>query len=214
MKLLEAKFYHVVYCIMAFASIHEQGYNTEHTNAMNKEIILDIGIGGGGTYIDKDTPNVLRIGLDTDRWAMWLAQQEHRVLCLRPDIHSNDTRLPFASKSAASVDIIFPLGELLVAMTNNSNFWQEVKRITKHQISIFVDTNYMGAQQAQEGVIIDHPDRLIGQKLQKNKFKVTEYRELHYDEVASLGTQCATSLAGFMQTIRRQKVYKIVATVK
>ena len=182
---------------------------------MAKEIILDIGIGSGGTYIEKDPPNVLRIGLDKDKWAMWLAKENYNIPCFLPNINSTSTHLPFTDKSITSVEIILPQNSLLLAMTNaQSNFWKEVKRITKRHVSIVVDTGPGGSQGVEDNkkeTIIQDPDELIVQNLQTAGFTVKEFSRLAPDQLADFGTVCSVPLAGYLQAVFPSKAYKIVA---
>jgi hypothetical protein len=87
---------------------------------MIKEHILDIGIGAGGSYILKNTaPYEQRIGIDIDRWTM-------------PNLHTNypevfpvlatSEHIPFRVNTFSRIEIILPLGELMVPGLQNDHF--------------------------------------------------------------------------------------------
>ena len=187
---------------------------------MAGEKTLDIGIGAGGTYITQDARHkILRIGLDLNPISLEIARQKYALPLVNADAAVNKTiHLPFKNKSFSKVEIILPHDELLIALTDqNSDFWQEIKRITKKEVSIILDTDYFGRQGVStngKSIVLDHPDKLIADNLRANGFSVSEFREMTSQEVKLLGTQFTKSTASWMQEMVRQKVYKIVASIK
>jgi ubiquinone/menaquinone biosynthesis C-methylase UbiE len=183
---------------------------------MNKETVLDIGIGEGGKYISQDSShNILRIGLDLDPYGLELARQK----ILTPLVKADATMcLPFKDKSFSRVEIIFPFDELLVALTDKqSNLCTEIQRITKNEVLIILDTDYFwrqGVYNNGKAITLDYPHELIADNLKTSGLLISEFDEMTIDEVQSLGTDFSESISQWMQLPLRHKAYKITASVK
>lgn len=87
---------------------------------MSKELVLDIGIGSGGSYIRENTgPNEQRIGVDIEKWKMSGLKEKH------PDVVSvvaNAEHLPFESDTFSRIEIVLPFGELMLPGLQNDHF--------------------------------------------------------------------------------------------
>ena len=168
----------------------------------------------GGTYITQDASHkTLRIGLDLDRYSLNRTREKYSL----PSVEADATvRLPFKDKSFTKVEIIFPLDELLIALTDQNNgLLREIKRITKKEVSIILDTDYFwrqGVYSNGKPIIVDHPHELIANNLKTNGLPIKEFREMTTDEVQALGTDISEGVSDWMQEMIRHKAWKIVAS--
>lgn len=100
------------------------------------KMILDIGTAFGGKYIQRDRLEDTRIAVDIVGSPLSIARMEYGVQACVGDGRS----LPFQNESFDQVEIYFPDGTLLYALTYGDG-WKELVRVTKPggQIKLIID---------------------------------------------------------------------------
>lgn len=168
---------------------------------MNKELVLDVGIGRGGRYIQNDrTP---RIGLDNHFDGLRNVQSRRSLLLIESDI---EAILPFKAGTFTHVDILFPQDELLWwLIQDESLIWHELHRVTKKgsEISLVIDAPFMGTRGIEfhgQTIKIYTPHLSMATGLRQAGFKQPKLREMSLREVKSLGTAYSPYAAHQMET--------------
>ena len=86
---------------------------------MRNELILDIGIGPGGKYINKSSNNALRIGVDLSiNRLLMLGDHYPDVL----PVNAKADKLPFADSTFSKIEMVLPDGELAFAGLQHNHF--------------------------------------------------------------------------------------------
>jgi hypothetical protein len=75
---------------------------------MHKERILDLGIGSGGEYINKNSAR--RVGIDLEKWKLQDLRTNYDSVL---PVLSEAQRLPFKNNSFTGIETILPFGSLL-----------------------------------------------------------------------------------------------------
>lgn len=91
-----------------------------------KELILDLGIGKGGEYINPDSPETVRIGVDINHQQLQTAQTDHSFHAVNCDFSEG---LPFPDDSFNRFQIIFPDGAVTESLIEDEKAWQEIQRV-------------------------------------------------------------------------------------
>lgn len=152
---------------------------------MNKECVLDIGIGTGGSYIQNDyLHDIQRVGIDTD---------ELKLKALRhiyPEVVSIKTDalcLPFKNNSFSKIDIILPAGTLISYLQTDS----KIKNEHSAQVDqdIYQEFSRVLKPKSELLILIDHllhPNIIL--KSAKKYFTKQEAKILPIAEFEKLGT--------------------------
>lgn len=91
------------------------------------KIILDLGIGQGGNYLQRDPTNVLRVGIDTQIHRSLLYKK--RVLTALEIIKASADQIPLRDSVADEIQIYFPYQRLLMPGLQ----WPEIPEITWYE---------------------------------------------------------------------------------
>lgn len=184
---------------------------------MAGEKTLDIGIGTGGSYITKDSPSTLRVGLDIYHSALRLAKRKYPISLVNADAAiTQNIRLPFKNGAFKNVEIILPQDDLLFAMTNpKGNFWTEIKRVTSSKVEVVVNTNIFGFESigGKNMTTLQDPDDMIAKNLERSGFTIREYEKLSPSELLAYDTQNSSMLIQDMQSLG-SNVFRIIAKKK
>lgn len=175
-----------------------------------------MGIGGGGTYIAKDSRRMVRIGLDIDPYGGFLrgARNNYGVLPVQADA-SGERLLPFESNSFKHIEAVFPHDDLLNGLCFSDTLWRDLKRVLKKRgdLAIVVDVPWVGTQgvhvKGQPKLITDPQTKILNMS-QLHGF-ASEISELEVGETEKYGTVFATSIAQFQKSSPPAHVYKIMA---
>lgn len=187
--------------------------------AMVQERILDIGIGMGGKYIERDTPGVLRVGFDNDDCSQRLLVDDHpRVTrCLGTAETTKENGLPFATQAFKKIEIYFPINELLWALSSSdSGLWLEMKRILKSggQIHLVMDESCFHQQGIfvhDKPTVLDYPYYKVFDVAKDAGFKVNS-QQPSSDELREIGTQFSQLMAAELEGWGfRPRVYSLTA---
>lgn len=158
---------------------------------MAKEVVLDIGIGEGGTYLDVVQDNdELHIGLDTTLWTMRVLTEVYQQV---PPVQATAANLPFPNQTIDRITVMLPSGNLAVpglqayheayvandSQRNGSHlaqgFYPELSRVLKKDGTITIVGDYW----------VD-PDAIRNQA--DMYFTPVQIRRLSPDEFMAYGT--------------------------
>jgi len=165
---------------------------------MERQHILDIGIGEGGKYITTDRTSVIRLGFDKDKRAIKCSQKNFGIEAVIGDAEvTRDRGLPFVDNAFGQIDILFPHEELLYALAVRGHpLWEELHRILVDQgkINVVVDSpagcfqiiTYRGEQ-----LEIPDPEINIFLRAQESGFEVKS-RLLNDEDLLVLGSDYST----------------------
>ena len=163
--------------------------------------VLDIGAGGCGDYVKKDSPETLRVGLDQEHPISKAERQRYGVSRVTADA-SGEVYLPFKQNSFQHIDIILPFGTLLFGLCSSDFLWEEMHRVLRPEGSIkiinespiFVD-NDLGNR-----VQLDYIHEYMYDKAKENGFITTMERLKNPIEVLKeYGTETAEGLIDILK---------------
>jgi hypothetical protein len=103
--------------------------------------ILEIGIGRGGSYIQNDPAETLRIGIDRKFTVCSMVHREWRNVqpVLSTLFYEGKPKLPFASESVDQIEFRFPHDDILYWLTTeNTEFWVTMRRVLKPQGNVTI----------------------------------------------------------------------------
>ncbi len=155
--------------------------------------ILDVGIGFGGSYIQRDSPSVLRVGMDLERGSINQTSRFFDIPCVRANaaVESGEY-FPFADGSFDRAQFIFPHGTLLRALTSEIDIWSELNRILKPSGKVEVvleapdsgiQLNVIGGQES----LIYEPEERVQSMAQLANF-TADIDILEKDDIIEYGT--------------------------
>jgi len=125
-----------------------------------KPMVLDIGIGKGGSYVER-TPEMIRIGLDKRDRNLRTCMDLYPVYGVAANASPEKGVLPFADKTFTHVDILFPHQSLFYSMCYSLAFWEEIKRVLIDSGSIRAVFDTRNDKRFIQKTPIEHPDKLL-----------------------------------------------------
>lgn len=107
---------------------------------MTREIILDIGIGEGGCYINRDPVGVLRIGIDSNEYLLKIAKEQFRDITIC--VADATKGIPVQENTVDKIQVLFPTEYLLDSLMKEKEIWEEFKRVLKTNGQIEITTEF------------------------------------------------------------------------
>lgn len=152
------------------------------------ERILDLGIGAGGRYILKDTPDTKRVCVDKSQYGLSGCVRDYGIDTVLLDLRSTGHQLPFRDDVFTSADIILPQDDLRVALASNWDLWPELKRVVKKNGSVEIITDVPENGEVYEGIFrISNPHLRFARYAEASGF-VVQMSKIDRSETAELGT--------------------------
>lgn len=177
---------------------------------MAKEFILDIGIGEGGDYQDRDGEEVIRIGLNKEMQLLRGCQKSKRaeLILSNADVCSQ-TFLPFRDEVFQRIDIILPHDNLMRSLlAPDHKLWQEIARVLSSDggFKIVVESPkpYQELWTSDDSYIkITDPELKITEAANMSGLFLCIVKQMTPAEFKALGTFYSTRISSLFE----QKVY-------
>lgn len=180
-----------------------------------RDVVLDIGIGTGGSYIQGDGSKILRVGLDIDRTALRLLKRRYPLDAVMADASGEDAGLPFGEKSLKHIDIILPQDELLYGLCYSDYLWLELNRVLKpkESVRIVLDDDLVSRHAVMvhgQAEFIPDPTDIIARIASRAGFSI-EIGKLSHSQTSKLGTVYAESIGAIQEKVNSAAVNEITA---
>lgn len=160
-----------------------------------RERILDLGIGGGGNYLQRDPQGAMSVGMENDK----------RNLRNLPEIKGKGTNLllgdasldlPFQNQAFKRIKALFPKGKLLLGLCGyDGSLWSELDRVLRNEgeIEVFTSVAAWGTTWTDRGdgfVVVPLPHWRIWWASRLAGFE-SELEGISREEVQKIGTKAS-----------------------
>lgn len=184
-----------------------------------EERILDLGIGRGGNYLQKDPQGTFRVGMDNDlRTLAKLFPDRDRE---RTHLLLGDTSvdLPFQDQTFERIQALFPKGELLFGLcSHGGSLWPELHRVLNDEglIEIFTSVSAWRTTWTDRGdwfSVVPFPHWRIWWASRRSGFE-SKLEKISREEVKNLGTKAAWYTFDRMRATLPDAAYRLRARKK